>query len=160
MKHLKNILWVVLLTVTFLFSACNNNEGEELTEDLVASEVINNPQTADESSAANKKLAKFQFEYTDFDFGFLFAGEKVVHKFKFTNVGDADLIITDVSATCGCTIPKYSKKPVKPGEDGFIEVEFDSSGRKGQQHKSVTVLANTQPNRVQLSFIAEIEESK
>jgi len=157
---MKNIVWIALLASVFVFSACNNNNGEELTEDLVASEVINNPQTADESSNTNKKLPKIQFEYTDFDFGFLYAGEKVVHKFRFTNVGDADLIITDVSATCGCTIPTYSKKPVKPGDEGFIEVEFDSSGRKGQQHKSVTVLANTQPNRVVLNFVAEVEEAK
>ena len=97
------------------------------------------------------------FEYLDFDFGVIFQGETVVHKFKFTNTGTSALIISDVTATCGCTIPTYTKKPVAPGDDGFIEVKFNSAGRQGMQHKSVVVLANTQPNRIELTFIAEIE---
>jgi len=72
------------------------------------------------------------------------------------NTGNSDLIITKVEASCGCTVAKYSKEPVKPGEEGLIEVIFDTSGRNGMQHKTVTILANTQPNVTRLEFTAEI----
>ncbi len=148
--------WITISIISlFLLVACQEQKTED--KDLVASELIMNPNTGDSTNVQEKKLPILEFDYKDFDFGLIYEGEKVAHKYKFKNTGNANLIISDVSASCGCTIPRYSKKPVKPGEEGYIEVEFDSSGRHGQQHKSVTVLANTQPNRVVLSFIAEIE---
>jgi len=78
------------------------------------------------------------------------------YTFKFVNAGGADLIISSASSTCGCTVPSYSKKPLKPGEKGEIEVVFDSAGRTGSQHKSVSILTNAQPNTVRLEIEAEI----
>lgn len=51
---------------------------------------------------------------------------------------------------------EYTDKPVKPGEEGLIEIVFDSSGRTGMQHKAVTIIANTQPTKIELTFTAEI----
>ncbi len=148
--------WIAISIISlFLLVACQEQASQD--NELVASELIMNPNTGDSSNTAEKILPILEFEHKDFDFGLIYQGEKVVHKYKFKNTGNANLIISDVSASCGCTVPTYSKKPIKPGEEGYVEVEFDSSGRQGQQHKSVTVLANTQPNRVELSFIAEIE---
>ena len=45
-----------------------------------------------------------------------------------------------------------------PGKNGKIEIIFDSSNRNGIQNKTLTVLANTQPNKIELHFTAEIVE--
>ncbi|MBN2667785.1 MAG: DUF1573 domain-containing protein [Bacteroidales bacterium] len=156
---MKKHLILVSIGILNLFVACTSNTDEQV-EPLISTEIVNNPNTADPNSKKENNLPVFKFDHTDFDFGLIFEGEKVMHKFKFSNVGKTDLVISDVTASCGCTVPKYSRKPVKPGDEGFIEVEFDSSGRKGQQHKTVTIVANTQPNRVQLMFTAEIEVQK
>ena len=64
----------------------------------------------------------------------------------FENTGKTDLIITSATATCGCTVPKWPKKPIKPGEKASIEVIFDSEHKNGQQNKQVTIIANTYPS--------------
>ncbi|RYZ44473.1 MAG: DUF1573 domain-containing protein, partial [Sphingobacteriales bacterium] len=58
-----------------------------------------------------------------FDFGKVKEGEKVRHAFKFKNTGQNPLIISDAIASCGCTVPSFSKEPVLPGNDGEIMVE-------------------------------------
>ena len=67
-----------------------------------------------------------------------------------------DLVIADVSASCGCTVPSFPKTAIRPGEEGVVKVSFDSRGRKGFQSKSLLVVANTQPNVTQLKIRAEV----
>jgi len=76
--------------------------------------------------------------------------------FTFTNNGDADLVISSASASCGCTVPKFDKKPVPPGRSGTIEVIFDTSGREGVQTKTVVVQSNAENNLVILRIIADV----
>ncbi len=97
-----------------------------------------------------------RFEKTEHNFGRILQGEKVGYNFIFTNDGDASLVIMDASASCGCTIPKYSKKPISPGEKGSVEVVFDSSGRTGQQSKTVTLKTNGKDQVVYLTIKADI----
>ena len=73
-------------------------------------------------------------------------GESVEYSFHFTNTGGKDLVITKVSASCGCTVPTYKREPVKPGEKGEITVMFNSEGRYGMQTKEIKVLSNAQPS--------------
>ncbi|MDD3736320.1 MAG: DUF1573 domain-containing protein [Bacteroidales bacterium] len=99
------------------------------------------------------------FKSIDHDFGQVNAGEKVGCIFTYTNSGDADLVITSASASCGCTVPKFDKKPVAPGGSGTIEVIFDTSGREGMQTKTVVVQSNAENNLVILRIIADIIKS-
>lgn len=96
------------------------------------------------------------FQSPEHDFGKVKAGEKVGCIFSYTNTGDADLVITAASASCGCTVPKYDRKPVPPGNSGTIEVVFDTSGREGIQAKTVVVQSNAENNIVILRIIAEV----
>lgn len=96
------------------------------------------------------------FASPDHDFGKVGAGEKVGCIFSYTNTGDADLVITSASASCGCTVPKYDRKPVPPGGSGTIEVVFDTSGREGVQTKTVVVQSNAENNLVILRIIADV----
>lgn len=71
--------------------------------------------------------AEFKFEQETHDFGKIAQGTPVTYTFKFTNTGTAPLIISNVQSTCGCTVPDYSKVPVKPGEEGLIKVTFNAA---------------------------------
>lgn len=151
---LKQIITKSLMGVLFIgLIACNNskNKEKELSTDLVK-----NPNTA--SGKIDKdKLPEISFKETEHDFGEIFQGEKVSYSFRFKNTGKSDLIISDVGASCGCTVPEYPQEPIKPGEEGSILVTFNSGNREGFQKKTVTVVSNTQPNYVHLKIKAKVK---
>jgi hypothetical protein len=148
-------LWVMIAGLTLSGLISCSNGGENAHGDSLTTDMVKNPITADGSSDTTE-LPRFQFTETNHDFGVIVEGEKVSYTYKFKNAGKSELIISAAKGSCGCTVPKYSTTPVPPGGSGEIEVIFDSSGRSGMQHKTVTVLANTQPNRIELTFTAEI----
>ncbi len=92
--------------------------------------------------------ADITFSEKEHSFGKINEGERVAYIFTFTNSGDADLIVSSVYSTCGCTVPKYDKKPIPPGGKGKLEVDYDSSGREGLQTKTITVVSNSEKNKV------------
>lgn len=138
---------LLFLMTAVLFSGCQQQSER-------SGSLVNNPNSAIENP--NAKTARISFTKTEHDFGRLIQGEKVVQVFHFTNTGDADLIISSVSASCGCTASKFTKDRIKPGEQGQIEVTFDSSGQKGVQNKTVTVLCNGQPSTTVLRLKAQV----
>ena len=97
-----------------------------------------------------------KFAEVQYDFGQIKEGEKVVHVYEVLNTGKADLVLLSVSPSCGCTTPKYDKKPIRPGKKGHIEVSFDSKGRPGKQHKTITVVTNTDPPNTLLYLNGEV----
>jgi hypothetical protein len=121
------------------------------------------PVTPDPNAAATAPdvkpdgpLPSFKFERTEYDFGQIKEGEKVVYTYKFTNTGSAPLIVESVQPSCGCTAPDWSKEPVPVNGTGFVKVEFDSNGKQGIQNKVVTVNANTWPTSMVLRFKAQV----
>jgi Protein of unknown function (DUF1573) len=91
------------------------------------------------------------------DLGQIKEGQQVEVSFRFKNSGSKNLVIADVTASCGCTIPEKPEKPFAPGEEGVIKAKFNSSGRSGEARKEVYVTANTMPSNSQaLTFRAEI----
>ena len=85
-----------------------------------------------------------------YDFGTKTEGETVEFSYRFKNSGDYPLVVNNVSASCGCTVPEKPEEPVQPGETGYIKVKFNSEGRKGEVHKTVTVQSNANPEFPQL----------
>jgi hypothetical protein len=85
---------------------------------------------------------KIAFESVTFDFDTAQQGSKVKHDFVFTNEGNSELIIRKVKSSCGCTATNPEKMNLQPGESSKIGIIFNTAGRKGKQHKSVTVIAN------------------
>jgi hypothetical protein len=91
--------------------------------------------------------------------GKLKAGKEVEIKWRFKNSGQRPLVIENVSASCGCTIPEKPEKPLLPGEEGFIKAKFNGSG-SGEIFKQVHVTANTTPTKEHtLSFSGTIPSS-
>lgn len=104
--------------------------------------------------------AQIRFDKMEHDFGRIREGEKVSYRFRVTNPGTVPLRIIDVKPSCGCTAPAWTKEPIPPGGEGFVEVVFDSQGRSGEQMKTVTVFANTDPPSHLLRFRGEVIPAK
>lgn len=80
-----------------------------------------------------------------YNFGEVGEGDIVEFNYRFKNTGNKPLVVTDVHASCGCTVPEKPEEPIKPGETGFIKVKFNSANRPGQASKSITVNSNANP---------------
>ncbi|MES2418870.1 MAG: DUF1573 domain-containing protein [Bacteroidota bacterium] len=91
---------------------------------------------------AQTKPGEFKFESEVHDFGNIVIGKPVVYTFNFTNTGTAPIIISKVETTCGCTVPEYTKTPVKSGEKGFVKVTLTPSGPALPIVKSITLTSN------------------
>lgn len=102
-----------------------------------------NVAVAEQRDAAAKQLPVMAFEKSEHDFGTINQGTPQETTFTFTNTGNAPLIITDATSSCGCTIPKFTKDPVAPGGTGELLVKFNGSGQN-QVTKTITVKANTE----------------
>lgn len=88
------------------------------------------------------------FEELTFDFGTIAEdGGPVKHEFKFTNTGDAPLMIVNATASCGCTRPDFPKKPVGAGKKGVLKVTYLPKGRPGEFNKTVTVKTNSKKHK-------------
>ncbi len=100
--------------------------------------------TVNVASQQQENAAKIQFETLTHDFGVFSEKEPIVKcVFKFTNVGTAPLVIHQAIASCGCTVPTYTKDPIKPGEQGVIEVTYNGTGKfPGRFTKNITVRTN------------------
>ena len=73
--------------------------------------------------------AQIKFEKTTHNFGTFSEKEPVVTcVFTYTNIGEQPLVINQAIASCGCTVPEYTKEPVKPGEKGEIKVTYNGEG--------------------------------
>ena len=157
---------VFLISLSVLLFACGDVAKEvgdntkspankEEVKPSLSSNLVMNDNTA-ESSSEKSGMPEFNFEKELHDFGQLVDGEKVSYSFKFTNSGDAPLIISNAKGSCGCTVPNWSRDPIAPGESGSIDVTFNSSGRSGKQNKAITLTANTNPNRKVINITSEV----
>jgi len=149
MKNSK-IRIIIFIFSVLAISSCNHGSDK-----YISSDVVNNTNTAN-GKADNGNLPVIKFEEEVHDFGKLMEGETVAYSFKFKNTGKSDLIIADVSTSCGCTVPSYSKDPIHAGKSGEIKVSFNSLGKRGFQTKNIVIVANTQPNTTVVKIKAQV----
>lgn len=126
---------------------------------LLVTTACKNKDTATDGSATTGELAEITFEKNEHDFGNVTQGDKVSYDFEFTNTGQNDLVIADAKGSCGCTVPEYPKTPIKPGDGGTIKVSFDTTGKSGQNTKSVTLTCNIKEQKKFIIVRANIETS-
>ncbi len=108
---------------------------------------------------AQEPIAKFN-KHTN-DFGTIYEKDgKVSHLFEFTNIGTGALLLTEVKASCGCTTPKWSKKPLGPGETGIVKVTYNPRGRPGPFNKTITVTNNSKKNKIKLTIKGDVIPKK
>lgn len=100
--------------------------------------------------------AVITFKENSVDFGDIVQGQKVEHTFVLTNSGKQPLIISNVAATCGCTVPTWPKEPIAPGKSGEIKVSFNSAGKIGQQNAVVRIYSNASEPIEKVSLISNV----
>lgn len=86
---------------------------------------------------------ELKFEKETHDFGTIAEGTQATFEFRVTNVGNEPVVIANVQPSCGCTTPDWTKDPILPGKTGIIKAVYNSAGRPGPFHKSITVTSNS-----------------
>jgi hypothetical protein len=139
---MRQFLIFSLILTSVITSNCGKNARNSRTDSLKAQ--------------GQNKNVEIVFKEYEHSFGKVTAGEKVACSFTFENRGTDDLIVTSVTTSCGCTVPKYDSKPIPAGGTGNLEVVFDTSGRSGIQTKTITVKSNASVPVVLLKITAEV----
>lgn len=174
---MKKLNYLLLVTGVLVFSSCSG-DLEERVRDLegrvialetqlnggakpqpVNRQNVNtsaNPTTAQPEVKPEGPVPSFAFAKEIHDFGTINDGDIVEHVFQFTNSGEAPLIISNATATCGCTVPNWPKQPIAVGETGEIQVRFNSRNKAGIQNKTITITANTYPSSNKLQIKANV----
>ncbi|MDB4605494.1 DUF1573 domain-containing protein [Flavobacteriaceae bacterium] len=132
---MKKISLIALLSMSLITFSCKEKATEKIENANVEAAAVRD--------ASANKMAVMTFDKTFHDFGQITQGTPQQTVFTFTNTGDAPLIITDATSSCGCTIPDYPKNtPIAPGQQGKMVVNFNGSGQN-QVTKTINVQANT-----------------
>jgi hypothetical protein len=138
------------IVLCILFLSCGNNGNSK----------ISNPENSItvNGTVEQQKLdnPEFLFENLSYDFGEITQGDQMNYIFYFKNVGNSNLLIYNVKATCGCTSSTFSEAPILPEAEGEIVVIFDSKGKSGRVSNYVVVSANTYPANVVLTLSANV----
>ena len=108
------------------------------------------------SLTAQDTSAKIEFKTETVDYGEIAKGSDGIRVFEFTNTGNAPLIISKVSSSCGCTIPKKPEDPIMPGKTGEIQVKYDTN-RVGPIRKAITVISNADTPTKVLKIKGEVQ---
>ncbi len=140
---------LVLALVAISFASCQQSTSS-------AADAADSTGTEISSAMPATDAPVMSFETVNYDFGKVKEGSKVQYEFKFKNTGKSPLIISDASATCGCTVPEVPKEPVKPGAEGVIKVVFDTMGKGGIQDKVVTIISNGNPSINDVHLTGEV----
>jgi len=162
---MKKILIVLAAAITIASCKEADKKTEATTTNAAPSTEATNTANATNTATAPQQntvdpatLTKVEWlDGMDKDFGKITEGKNLEVSFRFKNVGDKPLVISNVSASCGCTVPEIPKKPFAPGETGVIKANFNSSGKVGSQSKQVNVFANLDPAMTTLNFRVEVK---
>ncbi len=165
---------VVSVFALGLLAACGNSDAIEAKSGEISSSVSSEVPIDEELLKEIEEAEKAEAERIEFekrnqttlkydrllhDFGTVAQGSENTTTFVVTNTGDKPLIISDVSASCGCTLPKKPEQPIAPGETDVIEVTFKPKpGQVNEIRKTVTVTANTDPKVSKVEIKAFVEE--
>ncbi|MDR0421202.1 MAG: DUF1573 domain-containing protein [Prevotellaceae bacterium] len=102
---------------------------------------------------ANAQTGKIAFNNPSHNFGNIpEKGGNVTHRFVFTNKGDAPVTIQNVTTSCGCTTPAWTKEPVAPGQQGFVDATYRPIGRVGSFRKNLNITSNGDPKMISLTI--------
>lgn len=143
---------IVLSALVVLLASCGNNDKKVATTDATT--------TSTGAAADTENLTTVQWLDSVQNFGKVVDGEKVIITFHFKNTGTKPLIISNVQASCGCTVPSKPEEPIAPGAEGKITAEFNSEGRVGKATKNLTVQANIKEGIANLLFEGDVLPKK
>lgn len=150
MKHL-----FVAASILVILAACNGPVKREVNDNAPSAAVFG------EEKKDTAGFTTIQWIDSTKDYGKINQGDKLEVLFRFKNTGDKPLVIESVHPSCGCTVADPPKAPIAPGAEGEIKGSFDSNGKSGLQHKTITVMANTKGVQShELSFSVDIQKKE
>jgi len=120
---------------------------------------IHSVQTLNSENFQKQNKPEIVFEKLEYDFGSIPIHGDGNCEFVFTNISKEPVVINDVKASCGCTVPSWANEPVGKGEKGVIYIEYDTH-KAGRFYKSVTVYSNAKNNIVRLIIKGKVERKK
>ena len=120
---------------------------------------LNGFSQTNESKVEDKKAPIMTFENITYNFGEIEKNSEAICVFKFSNTGKSPLILQQVRSSCGCTVPSWSKEPIKKGKEGEITVKYNTSSVKSFT-KSITVNSNAKNTPVRLTITGKVIEAK
>jgi hypothetical protein len=101
-----------------------------------------------------------KFKQEKHDFGTITEGTVATYSFEFTNTGNAPVVISNATASCGCTTPDWTREPVMPGKTGRVTAAFNSAGKPGTFNKTVTVVNNGAVSQITLTIQGSVATKK
>ena len=108
--------------------------------------------------AANPNAPGIAFDKTTHDYGTVTKGGDGTCEFKFKNTGIEPLILSNVTSSCGCTVPEWPREPILKGKSASVKVKYDTN-RIGPINKTITVISNAKEASVQLKIIGNVVEA-
>lgn len=121
---------------------------------------VNTSEVRAQAVSKAENYAEIKFDTLRYNFGkFSSRSPEVKCSFPFTNTGTAPLVIHQAFASCGCTVPTFTKEPIKPGERGQIDVTYNGKGKfPGHFQKTITIRSNAVSEVVRLTIEGEMED--
>lgn len=182
MKDKSNLalaIGIIALTLSIYNTFSSNNNSDELFKkspdktylspdpnakqklNEVQKSMLESPLTPQTNNTINLPKTSISFKEENHEFGNVEVNSENKHSFVFTNTGNEPLKITNAKGSCGCTVPKWPKDPIMPGQSEQIDVVFrPSKGQAGsKQTKTVTVSANTSPENTILKITAFVNKA-
>jgi hypothetical protein len=142
----KGIVFLIIGIFFFTLECCTSHQKNRNDKTIAGQDMTGNDSIVGEPV----------FSVTEHDFGIIRPGDEVGARFGFENKGASSLIIERVVTGCGCTVAKYTENPVQPGKSGFVEVIFDTRGKRGAQFQEVSVYFQGIKKPVRLSLVAQV----
>ncbi len=148
---MKFITIIALLSITA--ASCNGPVKKEVKDNTPTSAMM------PEEKKDTASFTTMQWIDSVKDYGKIAEGQKLEVLFRFKNTGSKPLVIESVHPSCGCTVADPPSAPIAPGAEGAIKGSFDSNGKSGQQHKTITVMANTKGLQShELAFTVDVQK--
>ncbi len=113
-------------------------------------------QEPDEKPAKSTAAPRIECAAPAHDFGTVVEGQTVHHVFPIRNSGAAPLIIGNIRAPAGCSVEVLPQKEIAPGSSADVKVTFNTSGRRGNLDKAITLESND-PKSPALSLSIRID---
>ena len=142
---------LVVLLFSLIIISCNNNSEKKAA--LASNQNL-------DANVNQPPITTVQWLDSTLSFNNIKEGTLVDISFRFVNTGESPLVFSDVEASCGCTIAEKPELPIAPGKQGTIKATFNSSGRVGTNHKTLTAFLNTVKGNHPLTFEVNVIANK
>lgn len=112
-------------------------------------------QKPEDDQKKDRKIPVIKFESVVHDYGTIIQGGDGTCEFVFENAGKNPLVLSNVRPSCGCTVPEWSKEPIKSHKKSSIKVKYNTR-RAGSFAKSVSVYSNASNSPVILKIKGKV----